>query len=105
MYARKGRGEWSAIIKTYERTGGAHEAFCSARGLNIKSFRGWLYRIRRATATSSAITLLPVDVTSTAAPAAPPDIVVAVAGVEVHVAAGADVGYVAAFVMELRSRC
>src|SRR6185295_6448346 len=99
MYARKSRGEWSAIIKTFERTGGAHEAFCSARGLNITSFRGWLYRIRRATATSSVITLLPVDVTSAAAPPGPPDVVVMVAGVEVRVPVGADVGYVAALVM------
>ena len=105
MHARKSRGEWSAIIKTYERTGGAHEAFCSAQGLNITSFRGWLYRIRRTTATSSAITLLPVDVTSAAASPALPDVVVAVAGVEVRVPVGTDVGYVAALVMGLRSRC
>ena len=105
MYARKSRGEWSAIIKAYERTGGAHEAFCSARGLNIKSFRGWLYRIRRATATSSAITLLPVDVTSATALPAPREIVVAVDGVEVRVPVGADVEYVKALVMGLRSRC
>jgi hypothetical protein len=63
MHARKSRSEWGAIVEAYERTGGPHEAFCSARGLKIASFRGWLYRIRRAAATSHAIALLPVEVT------------------------------------------
>lgn len=105
MHARKSRGEWSTIIKAYERIGGAHEEFCAARGLNLASFRGWLYRIRRVAAGSSAITLLPVDVMAAPPPPAPSVVLVAVGGVEVRVPLGTDVGYVAALVMELRARC
>jgi hypothetical protein len=49
--------------------------------------------------------LLPVEVIAPVAPRAPSTIVVGVADVEVRVAIGADVGYVAALVAELRSRC
>jgi hypothetical protein len=105
MHARKSRAEWTAIIEAYERTGGAHAAFCASRGLKLASFRGWLYRLRRATATTGAITLLPVAVTSAPAASPPADLVVVVAGVEVRVPVGADVGYVAAVVTGLRSRC
>jgi hypothetical protein len=105
MHARKSRGEWSAIIKAFERSGESHEEFCAAQGLNVGSFRGWLYRLRSARATSSDITLLPVEVIAPVAPRASSSIVVEVADVEVRVAIGADVGYVAALVAELRSRC
>ena len=105
MHARKSRGEWSAIIKAFERSGESHEEFCSERGLNVGSFRGRLYKLRAARATSSDITLLPVEVTAPVAPLAPSTIVVGVADIEVRVAVGADVGYVAALVAELRSRC
>jgi hypothetical protein len=102
MHARKSRSEWSAIIKAFERSGGSHEEFCSARGLNVGSFRAWLYRLRATKTTSSEITLLPVEVT---APVVMRDIVVAVADVEVRIAVGADVEYVARLVAELRARC
>jgi hypothetical protein len=105
MHARKSRGDWSTIIKAFERSGESHEEFCSARGLNVGSFRGWLYKLRAARATSSDITLLPVEVATPVAPLAPSTIVVGVADIEVRVAIGADVGYVAALVAELRSRC
>ena len=49
--------------------------------------------------------LLPVEVTAPLAVHDRSDIVVAVAGVEVRVAVGADIGYVAGLVAELRSRC
>ena len=45
------------------------------------------------------------QVTMPAARYAPSDIVIAIAGVEVRVAIGADVGYVAGLVAELRARC
>jgi hypothetical protein len=106
MHARKSRGEWSAIIKAFERSGESHEQFCSKRGLAVGSFRYWLYRVRRTGgAATTDVVLLPVEVTTPVARYAPSDIVIAIAGVEVRVAIGADVGYVAGLVAEIRARC
>jgi hypothetical protein len=105
MRARKSRSEWSAIVKAFERSGESHEQFCSKRGLAVGSFRSWLYRLRRAGSAATDVVLLPVEVTAPAARYAPSDIVIAIAGVEVRVAIGADVGYVAGLVAELRARC
>jgi hypothetical protein len=103
MHARKSRSEWLAIIGAFEQSGKSHEAFCSARGLSVGSFRAWLYRLRAARATATEITLVPVEMTR--AVATPSDLVVTVAGVEVRVAIGADVSYVAGLIAELRERC
>lgn len=108
MHARRSRSEWSAIIKAFKKAGGSHEDFCKERGLNLGSFRGWLYRLQKA---APEVALVPVAVTSAtsspshevAEPAA--EIVVAVAGVDVRVVPGTDIGYVAALVAELRARC
>jgi hypothetical protein len=106
MRARRSRGEWTAIIEEFEESGEPHEAFCAERGLNIGSFRGWLYRLRRATSgPSTSVALLPVQVTTPVLPRVPSGIVVAVADIEVRVAVGADVDYVAGLVAELRARC
>lgn len=107
MQARKSRSQWAGIIRAFERMGGSHERFCSARGLNLGTFRAWLYRLRRAGETPATVALVPVEVISPVAMAAPApsDILVAVAGVELRVAIGADIGYVARLVAELRARC
>jgi hypothetical protein len=105
MHARKSRSEWSAIVKAFERSGQSHEQFCSKRGLAIGSFRSWLYRLRRTHEAATDVVLLPVEVTPPVARDAPSEVVIAIAGVEVRVATGADVGYVAALVAEIRGRC
>ena len=57
------------------------------------------------------VALVPVELTETVrsptkwTSQAPTSVVVAVADIEVRVAAGTDVGYVASLVSELRSRC
>jgi hypothetical protein len=107
MHARRSRSEWARIVRAFERSGQSHADFCAERGLRVWSFRSWLYRMRRDRAGSSAadLVLLPVSV-ATPAPVAPPSaLVIAVAGVEVRVAVGTDVAYVAGLVAELRSRC
>ena len=109
MRARKSRSEWSKIIKAFERSGESHEEFCTKRGLNLGSFRGWLYRLRKAAAPE--VTLVPVAVTEGASSPSSPvggpggDIVVAVSDVYVRVVPGTDTMYVAALVAELRARC
>ena len=103
MHARKTRSEWQQIIRAFKRSGVSHAAFCDSRGLNIKSFRGWLYRLRRASAPEATIELVPVGV-ATPVIEAPAPLTIGVAGLEVSVAVGTDVAYVAALVGELR-RC
>lgn len=105
MHARKSRTEWLAIIKAFERSGESHEQFCSKRGLAIGSFRSWLYRLRRTHEAATDVVLLPVEVTAPVARHPPSDIVIGIADVEVRVAVGVDVGYVAGLVAEIRGRC
>jgi hypothetical protein len=105
MHARKSRSEWSAIVKAFERSGQSHEQFCSKRGLAIGSFRSWLYRLRRTQDAATDVVLLPVEVTAPVARHTPSDIVIGIAGVEVRVAVGVEVGYVAELVAEIRGRC
>lgn len=111
MRTRRSRSEWSSIIRAFKKSGGLHEEFCKERGLNLGSFRGWLYRLQKRVDPEPEVALLPVAVTG--ATSSPPrevaepaeEIVVAVAGVDVRIALGTDVAYVAALVAELRARC
>ena len=111
MHARRSRSEWSSIIKAFKKSGGSHEEFCKERGLNLGSFRGWLYRLQKRVEPGPEVALVPVMVTGAASSPTPEmaepaaEIVVAVAGVGVRVAPGTDVAYVAALVAELRARC
>jgi len=113
VYARKSRDEWRAIIRAFGRSGQTHRAFCARRGLNLGSFRGWLYRLGREA--SSELRLLPVTMSGggtslrveTAAPSTggtPGAIVVMVGEVELRVVPGSDPAYVAVLVREL-GRC
>jgi hypothetical protein len=111
MRTRKTRGEWTAIIRAYQRSGESPEAFCAGRGLNVATFRWWLCTLRRST--GSAVAMLAVDVVAPTTPAkvveegadaAGMTIVIAVSDVEVRVPVGADARYVAGLVAELR-RC
>ncbi len=110
MRVRKSRGEWSAIIRAFERSGESHEEFCSRRGLKIGTFRSALYRQRRAVGGAEEVALVPVEVVDCLSEAVanktePAELVIAVAGVEVHIGVGTDIGYVGALVAELRARC
>lgn len=113
MHARKSRAEWRAIIRAFERSGQTHEAFCAGGRLNVGSFRGWLYRIRREP--SAEMRLVPVEVPERVTavdigPSAPRSaatsspIAVVVRDIELRVAVGSDPAYVAALVREL-GRC
>src|SRR5258708_4826252 len=104
MHARKTRGEWRTIVRAFERSGQTHETFCAARALNVGSFRGWLYRLRRDAA--PGVELVPVEVISRAAAAPVIDggapIVVLVGDFELRVTPGTDPTYVARLVGEMR---
>lgn len=106
MHAPTAFRKWSSIIAAFEKSGASHAAFCAQRGLNIGTFRQWLYRIRAtSSAPSTEIALLPVEVTPPAQPSAGGEIIIAVADIEVRVAVGLDIAYVAHLVAELRARC
>jgi hypothetical protein len=109
VHARRNRGEWRAIVGAFERSGQTHEEFCVARGLNIGSFRAWLYRIRRDASTD--VRLVPVAVsmsesseTAVAAGGGQAVILVVVGRIELRVPVGSDAAYVAVLVREL-DRC
>lgn len=44
---RRGRDFWEPVIAEFEAAPEQHEAFALARGLNVDTFRRWLYRLRR----------------------------------------------------------
>ena len=113
MHARKSRVEWRAIVRAFERSGQTHEAFCADRGLNVGSFRGWLYRIRREPSAEPRLLRVDVPERGTAVEIVAPallrgaalkPIVVVVRNIEVGVALGSDPAYVAALVREF-GRC
>ena len=111
MRARKSRDEWAAIVRAFERSGQSHVEFCSKRGLEVRSFRGWLYRLRKAKQAAPEVTLVPVEVTpGPSSPLVtrasfPSELIVVVSGVDVRVSVGTDIEYVARLVAELRVRC
>jgi hypothetical protein len=107
---RRSREEWSQVVEAFERSGQSHEAFCAQHHINVGSFRGWLYRLRRGAARGkvarSATRLLPVRVSASGA--TPDDAVVielAFGGVRLRVPDRVDPHYVAALVAALASRC
>jgi hypothetical protein len=107
MRARRSREEWAAIIAAFEQSGLTAAKFCASRGLKPETLKWWRWRQRsRATERARDVRLVPVDlIDSTMAVAAPPPVVIAVAGVSVRVEIGTDTTYVAALVAELGRRC
>jgi hypothetical protein len=107
---RRSRREWTAIIEEFKGAGESHDGFCARRGVNVGSFRAWLYRLRNRDAKSkvarsatATLRLLPVRVRSSPLADGPIELLVRDVVVRVHV--GADVQYVAELVTALASRC
>ena len=107
MTQRRTREQWSAVVFTYDRSSQSAEAFCTARGLTLATFRWWRSRLRRGAGSVAAIEpvrMLSVEVTGPLRQVERP-VVVSFAGLRVRVHLGADVEYVADLVAKLRSRC
>jgi hypothetical protein len=107
---RRSREEWSRIVEAFERSGQSHEAFCAQHGLNVGSFRGWLYPLRRDAAQGkvarSATRLLPVRVSGAGAAIDEGVMIEIVVGdTRLRVPDRVDPHYVAALVAALASRC
>ena len=41
-----GRTEWARVVAAFEKSGLTQAEFCAIRGLNVGTFRSWLYRLR-----------------------------------------------------------
>jgi hypothetical protein len=105
---RRSRDEWADVIAEFEAGGESHEEFCAGRDLNVGSFRGWLYRLRRERAhgkvARSATRMVPVHVRAGSEPS--DDVIeIAIPGVVLRVRAGVDVKYVAELAAALTRRC
>lgn len=106
---RRGREQWAKIIAAFERAGKTHEEFCARRGLNVGTFRHWLYAQRRSSGVRTEVALLPVEISEPVAliedERSPRGAVeIDLGRLQVRVPVGADVRYVAALVAEL-GRC
>jgi hypothetical protein len=104
--------EWAEIVEAFEQTTESHEGFCRRRGLNVGSFRGWLYRLRAEreqgkVARSATPRMLPVRVQGERLAPEPELAVIqiGVAGTVVRIAVGTDLAYVGDLVSVLRERC
>ncbi len=102
MSARKSRSEWRSTVRAFERSGQTHEAFCEERDVNLGSFRGWLYKLRREPRPED-IQMVAVDVVASRVleVASTGDLFVELgADLRVRVPVGVDARYVAALVAE-----
>ena|ERR1700722_17103335 len=109
---RRTRSEWVTIVEEFERADEMHEQFCARRGLNVGSFRAWLYRLRRsapkrkvAQSATATVRLLPVHVRGASASIEPISIDVLVRGIVVRVHVGANPQYVSELAAALAARC
>jgi len=61
--ARRGRPYWLPIIADFESADYSHEEFCDEYGLNLGTFRAWLYRLRAegVTAAPSFVEVIAAD--------------------------------------------
>ena len=108
---RRARQEWQGIFEEFEGSGEAHEAFCAQRGLNVGTFRAWLYKLRGTRGRRSraaSVRMIPVRIRApkqVAAPGADAVVEIAVLGAVLRVRVGTDVRYVAELASALAPRC
>lgn len=109
MRARKSREEWAAVVADFEKSGLTSAQFCASRRLKPDTLKWWRWHLGRNRAPAKAardVRLVPVDLIASAMKAAaPPPVIIAVAGVSVRVEIGTDPAYVAVLVAELGRRC
>jgi len=65
----QGREYWVATVAEFERSKLTQERFASRRGIRATTLRSWIYKLRDERKTS--VSLVPVRVIASAAPAAP----------------------------------
>lgn len=101
------RAEWTRVIEQFETSSESHKDFCARRGLNLGTFRLWLYRLRKESRAGkvarSATRMVPVHVRASGASGEVVEVVIA--GAMLRVPVGTDTSYVAELATALASRC
>ncbi len=64
MTTRQGSAYWQAQVEGWRQSGLSQITYCEHHGLNIKSFRRWRIKFQQETASTPALTLVPVSVTT-----------------------------------------
>lgn len=110
MRTRRSPEQWSAFLDELSGSGESVESFCRRRGIRRSTLYWWRWKLgasRGRPGRGTAIRLLPVAVSPgiSLEPPAARGIIIQVASLQVHVEPGTDVGYVAALIEALRSRC
>ena len=97
---RRGREFWAGVIAEYERGNLSQAEFCERQGLNVWTFRGWLYRLR-----SEAPPEMPRFVEVVGALEAPtPGCIVRIGHTVIEFSALPEPGFLADLVAELEAR-
>ena len=99
----KGRAEWARVVASFEKTGLTQAEFCAMRGLNVGTFRSWVYRLRNEQGRKEG---RPRLVELVAAPERTEDsaCVVRVGATEVRFAARPEVEYLGALLRTVEER-
>jgi len=105
MFKRRTREEWSALVAAYGEGTQPAAQFCARHQLHPRTFAWWRSKLRARAVTPPdyAVRLLPVKVTGEPSRGTRHEVMILVAGVEVHVETTADVAYVAALVARIRA--
>ena len=97
------------MVAAFERSRSSMPEFCARHELVPRTFAWWRWRLgcdeRSAKRETNDVRLVPVDVVKTTPEPRLNVVLLAVAGIEMHIEVGTDVVYVAALAAELRSRC
>jgi len=105
---RRNRQEWARLVAAFERSRFSMAEFCTRHELVERTFGWWRWRLgseKRSAKRETDVRLVPIDIVKPTLQPRANVVLLAVAGVEIHVEVGTDTAYVAALVTELRSRC
>lgn len=64
MRKRQGTDYWRDQVEAWRQSGRSQIAYCVQHDVNIKSFRRWRIKLQQGTASTPALTLVPVSVTT-----------------------------------------
>jgi transposase len=100
---RHDRRYWTRVVAAAERGSATHAEVAARYGVSIGTLRSWVYRLRSEGERVAGPRLLPIRVTEAgrSAETSAAVTIVVVRGVEIRVATGTDVAYVAALVRAL----
>ena len=108
---RRSRKQWSELVRKFRASGETTSKFCARHRLSVRTFTWWRWHLLGNSAATTRpkekkVRLLAVDVKpALMTPTAPGAVHIRMADLDVRVEIGTDLGYVAALVEALRTRC